>query len=146
MPDILNRTTKRWAEIKPFSYSGVLSGSAQYLFYLNTFEPFRYWPDAGWKPSTHTTLAGAVPILFWNAGGIIFYTDAVALEKEALLLTSVALAKQYFLKNSARLAGRTLVPAMARIAGLAFAGRTADTARLRIHFDIALLLAPLGAL
>jgi len=145
-PDILNVTTKRWAEIKPLSYSGLAKAGVQYGVYLAAFAPFDYYPDAGWKPSTHFANAGTVPIFFFNAGGVIFYTDALDMAEDAAALATVELARQYFLKNSARLAGRTLIPALTRIGGLAVAGRTADGARFQMHLGIAGLLASLGAL
>ncbi|MBE7500043.1 MAG: hypothetical protein HS113_06970 [Verrucomicrobiales bacterium] len=145
-PDILNHSTKRWAEIKPFSYSGLAKGGAQYLLYSGAFAPFRYYPDAGWQPSTHFTEAGTVPIFFFNAGGVIFYTDALDMAEDATALATVELARQYFLKNSARLAGRTLVPALSRIGGVAIGGRSADAARFQTHVGIAGLLTTLGGL
>ena len=145
-PDILNHSTKRWAEIKPFSYSGITKGAAQYLLYAGAFAPFDYYPDVGWKPSTHFTEAGTVPIFFFNAGGVIFYTDALDMAEDGAALATVQLARQYFLKNSARLAGRTLLPALTRISGLAISGRAADGARFQMHVGIAGLLSTLGGL
>ena len=45
-PDIFNTTTKRWAEIKPFTTSGIAKAGIQFTKYLG-FAPFGYFPDVG---------------------------------------------------------------------------------------------------
>jgi len=74
-PDILNRTTKKWAEIKPFSPSGIAKAIIQGEVYYNAFKPFKYFPDAAWVPSPRTAVVLGMPIVFFNDNGIIFYTD-----------------------------------------------------------------------
>jgi len=147
-PDIFNMTSKHWAEIKPFSPSGVISAGVKYGIYYAAFRPFGYLPDAGWAPSTHFALAGTVPIIFWNAGGIIFYTDVLMEDflDDVLSLSTVALAQNYMKNNVSRVTTRTLFPSLVRINRLAITARAADGARLQQHAGIAGVLAVGGAL
>lgn len=145
-PDIFNMSSKRWAEIKPLSPSGLTKAAVQYGTYTAAFMWFNYWPDAGWRPSTHHALAGAVPILFFNAGGVIFYTDVLDMAEDALATATILGARNLLIKYSARTAGQTLIPALTRITVLAAGGKTADTARVEAHAGIAALLGLLGAL
>ena len=137
--------TKRWAEVKPLSYSGLAKAGIQYATYLGAFGEFGYRPDKEWKPSTHYANAGSVPILFFNAGGVIFYTDALDMLEDGITIATIAEARQLLIKYGARTAGRTLMPALARIGVLAAGGKTADTARLEAHVSIATLLGLLCA-
>ena len=116
-PDIFNVTKKRWAEIKPLSQSGIVKGAIQYAAY-NGFDLFGYYPDVGWQPSTHETFAGSDPIVFFNAGGVIFYTDAVSNLKDLLTLTTIQAVRQYYLANQAVIA-RGLIQSLARARTLA---------------------------
>ena len=146
-PDMLNFTTLRWAEVKPFSPSGVIAAADSYARYL-PFSLYGFLPDAGWAPSTHFALAGTVPIIFWNAGGIIFYTDFLAQDflEDVFALVTVKLAQDYMWANAARIATRSLMPALARIGQLALLPRAADGARFQQQLGIAGIVATGGAL
>jgi len=85
-------------------------------------------------------VAGTVPIVFWNCGGIIFYSDALDQTEDLLALTTYALAKDYLLRNGAALATCTLIAALSRIGILAIGAPVAETAKESDEFAIIVLL------
>jgi RHS repeat-associated protein len=78
-PDILIWDLNSFAEIKPLTLYGVYTGPIQQATYeyflLSEYESFTpdLWPGVG---VIRQTYAGAEPIEYFNAEGIIFYTDA----------------------------------------------------------------------
>lgn len=146
-PDILNITNKKWLEIKPLSLSGVARGASSFTKYAVSLGVFGYKPEVLWQPSTHFTYAGSVNIFFFNAGGIVFYTDAVDNAEDLLVLASVAAVKQ-FVRSPAgrRIVMRTVVGVFNRIPVLVKARITIDNSRLKNHFTTASLFASMGVL
>ena len=146
-PDMLNFTTGRWAEIKPLSPSGIIDAGFSLTKYA-PFMTFGIYPDKAWAPSTHFAVAGTVPIAFFNAGGIIFYTDYLVQDflEDVLAITTVTAARDYMARYSAQIASRTLLPSLVRISRLASTARMADGARFQQQFGIAAILAAGGAL
>jgi hypothetical protein len=112
-----------------------------------TLSPFGYLPEIGWKPSTHVTIAGSTEIVFFNAGGIVFYTDATDNIEDLLVLTSVA-AVRGFVKSpiGRRIIARTAVGVLGRIPILVNTRTTIDTQRLETHISIGSLFASVGLL
>jgi RHS repeat-associated protein len=69
-------------EIKPLSPSGVAKGLAQMAAYTAVLSPFNVDPDPYWhEPSNFAILpnftlpSNGRPVLIFNVGGLIFYTD-----------------------------------------------------------------------
>jgi hypothetical protein len=144
-PDIFNTTTKRWAEIKPLSPSGVVKAGIQFTAYGVAFAPFFYFPDASWKPSTHFAIAGTMPIVFFNVGGIIFYSDATDAAEDLIALTTLAAVKSFMASQLGQRLATSAVEVLGDlIPGLAGARVPADEARAGGHWGIAVLLGVLG--
>jgi YD repeat-containing protein len=76
-PDIFDVTRFVYAEIKPFTSYGVISGFAQMAAYDRAYgQTLNYtrdtsWPDGG----LNFTVVNGVQLFFFNVQGIIFYTD-----------------------------------------------------------------------
>jgi hypothetical protein len=104
------------------------------------FAPFGYLPDAAWTPSKHYAVAGNIPIVFWNCGGIVFYSDATDQTEDLLALSTYALVRGYMARNGAALATRTLIPALARIRVLAIGTPVAESAQEADEISIATLI------
>ena len=148
-PDILNHTKqmKTWLEIKPLSVSGVAKGGAQYATYLLTFLPFGYRPEYDWDPKDNIVLAGKTEIVFFNAGGIVFYTDAIDCAEDLAAITTVAAARTYLAKKAAQRIAQSIVGVMGK--GIGAMARTRvriDMARFRGHLSIASIFASVGVL
>jgi RHS repeat-associated protein len=146
-PDILNTTSKKFAEIKPLSQSGLAKGVTQLAIYYAAFGPFTlgYSSDITWQPSTPYAQVGSVPIVFFNVGGLVFYTDAVDNAEDVLALGTIAAVRQYILSNRGVLV-RGFAASAGRIGTLATAKTAADTARLEQHVGIAVLLGLMGGI
>ena len=100
-PDILNRTTLKFAEIKPFNLSGIIDGIAQLAKYTLSLGPFGYTPDVNWIPIPPITTVSGKPLFFANFGGLVLYTNAD--EALRLMLTiSVLGASGQFLSDNAQ--------------------------------------------
>lgn len=95
-PDIINFDRKTFAEIKPFTIYGVTTGYQQIMAYSAVLMPpplsFRLetWPE---KPRTEF-IAGKW-ISYFNAGGVIFYTDPAQSAIEASALVAIAARKGF---------------------------------------------------
>jgi len=143
-PDIFNITKQKWLEIKPLSPSGIGSSGAQYQKYLLAFAAFGYSPEVSWTPSTHFTYAGGVNIFFFNAGGIVFYTDLLDLSEDLVLLASLAAVKKFAASRAGLLIARSLVGVASRIPALVSARVSIDANRLRGHTTMAITIGCLG--
>jgi len=141
-PDILNMSPKKksWLEIKPLSISGVASSATQYAKYNALFLPFGYSPEVSWTPSKHFVYAGQVQICFFNAGGIVFYTDLVDLFEDLAILASVQAVRGFIASRGGLFIARSLVNVGSRIPALVRARISIDTNRLRTHSSIALTI------
>ena len=99
--DILNRTTLQFAEIKPFSLSGIMDGIAQFAKYTFRLGPLGYTPDVNWIPIPPITTVSGKPLFFANFEGLVLYTNAD--EALRLMLTiSVLGASGQFLSDNAQ--------------------------------------------
>jgi hypothetical protein len=143
-PDIFNITKKKWLEIKPLSLSGIISAKPQYEKYLFAFAPFKYFPEVSWIPSTHFTYAGGINIFFFNAGGIVFYTDLIDLSEDLMLLTSVQAVKSFVASRGGLLIAQSIVGVTSRIQVLVSARSSVDTGRLHGHTSMAVTIGCLG--
>lgn len=75
-PDILDYTADTFYEIKPLTLSGIAGGVAQMAAYTFALAPGGF--SAGtWQPRNHVIYIGTVKAVFFNLGGILFYTDVV---------------------------------------------------------------------
>jgi hypothetical protein len=81
-PDILNHTIKKYNEIKPFSFSGLIAGPIQMGIYLASLGPDGYSPDAVWEPRYQPIYPQGVPTFVHNVQGILFYTDSAQVVDE----------------------------------------------------------------
>ena len=145
MPDVFNMTRKTWLEIKPLTPSGIAGATAQFAVYSGALLSFGYAPDTTWKPSTHHAVAGARPIVFFNAGGLVFYTDMVDLLKELAVLTSIAAVRAFMATQVARPIAQSVITILgSHIPGLIGASLGFDDARLQGHLGIASLCAGMG--
>ncbi|MGL4424278.1 MAG: RHS repeat-associated core domain-containing protein, partial [Gemmataceae bacterium] len=146
-PDIQNRTTKKWLEIKPFSPSGIAGAAVAFSTYSVALGIFNYSPDSSWKPSTHHTNAGIMPIFFWNAGGIVFYTDIIDASEDLVGLATITLARRYMSKNASRFTMRTAMNTIARIGAAGVGVRnSSEGSRSGLAWSTAFLVGVMGGL
>jgi RHS repeat-associated protein len=151
-PDIMNhsgyhnRNQKTWLEIKPLSLAGVADAMASYRNYFEQFKPFDYSPEASWVPSTNYVLAGQVPIFFFNAGGIIFYTDITENTDELLKLGSVAVVAQFIRSAAGKQFTQSIVNSGSQVQKLVRVRTVADKERLKEYTKIAAMLTLVGCL
>ncbi|MFO0785018.1 MAG: hypothetical protein U0573_01610 [Phycisphaerales bacterium] len=138
-PDILNTSTRRWAEIKPFTPCGIAAASVAIAKY-GPLAVFQYFPDTTWAPSTHFIEAGTLSLFFWNCGGIIFYTDALDTTEDLLALVTIEAAKEQMRNFGARFAARGVLGAGDLISAIIAGGRKVDDARCRTNSLSALLI------
>jgi RHS repeat-associated protein len=89
-PDILNHTIKKYNEIKPLSFSGLINGPIQMGIYLASLGPDGYSPDTIWEPRYQPIYPEGVPTWVHNVQGILFYTDSAQVVEEffTVLVTS----------------------------------------------------------
>ncbi len=145
-PDILNRGAKKsWLEIKPLTPSGIAKAAIQFAAYSTALAPFGYGPEVSWNPSTHDAIAGTLPIWFFNAGGIVFYTDPVGNLQDLIALGSIAAVRSYLSTQAGIRLGQSVVQIFGgRISGLVGARVGGDEARGGGHFGIGILLGVIG--
>ena len=143
-PDILNHSKSTWLEIKPLTVSGVAKAGIQYEAYYTYLGAFDYHPEATWKPSNHFVIAGSVQIMFFNAGGIVFYTDAYDSAEDLLALKSYDAVKVFMRSPAGRRIAHSVLGGLSRVPGLVTARVKIDESRLRGYFNIAFMLAGLG--
>ena len=107
---------------------------------------FGYMPEESWVPSTHYATAGLVPIFFFNAGGIIFYTDIMDNLEDLAALATVQAVKG-FIRSPAgrRLVTQSITGVTSRIPRLVGMRVKLDEGRLKSHTNIAVILTSLGA-
>ncbi len=140
LPATEDDTTKRYAEIKPLSLSGILSGQAQLFLRARQFRGTRYELDIAWIPSKHIVTAGSQQIAFFNLSGLVLYTDRTDLLEDVLAITTIQAAKVFF----ARYGTQSLMGALGRIPQLVTARVTIDNARLDSQIGISTMIASMG--
>jgi hypothetical protein len=143
-PDILNKTKHKWLEIKPLTPSGVVSAKISYDKYLLALGAFSYLPEISWTPSTHRVIAGSVQIFFFNAGGIVFYTDATDFAEDLLVLTSYAAVKEFMRSPAGLRLAKYALGSLSRVPGLVTARVKIDDSRFQGHLNIGFVLAGFG--
>jgi RHS repeat-associated protein len=143
-PDILNYTTLQYLEIKPLSYSGVMSAVFKMGIYAASFTWAGFYPDFEWEPPNGGLVkVGSADVLVFNVAGVLFYTDALELATE--LVTIVAVSDAFQLLRSARLLGSAVFEG-ARIARLAATATGASQSRVNAALPPAFLLATHGVI
>ncbi|MHC4499772.1 MAG: RHS repeat domain-containing protein [Planctomycetota bacterium] len=145
-PDIFNMTRKTWLEIKPLSVSGVAKAGVSVAKYLVPLGVFGYKPEISWEPSTHYMVAGTVPIFFFNAGGIVFYTDVLDNLEDLAALSSVAAVRQFLMSAAGQRFMQSTIGVFGRVPGLVRARLTIDYQRMKGHLTISGLFSTLGVL
>jgi RHS repeat-associated protein len=145
-PDILNITKRRWLEIKPLSISGATEGALSFAKYSAVLGFLGYKPDIDWIPSTHFVTAGAVEIFFFNAGGIVFYTDAFDNAEDLIVLGSIAAVKEFLRSPAGQRIAVSAVGMLSRIPVLVKARIGIDRFRLEGHLSIGEILASFGVI
>jgi len=144
-PDIFDGINHTFMEIKPLSLSGVAKGSAQILGYQAAFTLLGVGYSRGtWPDTARASNVGAVPIIYFNVQGVIFYTDSFDNVDDLTGIVTFAAARQLIIRNSA-LMTRTLGGIMIRIPGMVAARGIADTSRLQTMTGIATLNSLMGA-
>ena len=114
-PDIFDGPNRVFMEIKPLSISGVAKGAVQIAGYDLAFSALRLGYARGtWPNGARQSNVGAVPIVYFNVQGVIFYTDYADNVDDMVGITTFALARQFIINNSALMA-RTLIPSLVRI-------------------------------
>jgi len=98
-PDLFDMKRRKFAEIKPLSAGGIADGVAQLSRYIFVLGLFNYTPETGWPGRPRETFAGQIPIVYFNVGGIIFYTDIYEIPSDLAGVLSVAAARQYIIAN-----------------------------------------------
>lgn len=141
-PDILNQTTKKYAEVKPLTISGIIAGEAQMLLRQYQFERFDYAPDEEWRPSQNIIVAGTQRVAFVNIKGLILYTDRDDLAEDVAAIATFAAAKAFFARYSAQ----SLFGALGRVQQLATVRVSTDSVRMDSQLSIGSLLAVMGAI
>jgi RHS repeat-associated protein len=92
-PDILNYTLKTYNEIKPLSFSGVAEAIAQMALRKIQFVGLGYNPDIVWPMSlanpanVRFIFVGSQLLIFFNAGGVLFYSDILDLVRYGVVGT-----------------------------------------------------------
>jgi RHS repeat-associated protein len=145
-PDIFNKTEHTWLEIKPLSLSGVGRAITSFALYSTVLGFFGYSPEVNWIPSTHFVLAGAVEIFFFNAGGIVFYTDAVDNAEDLIVLVSIAAVREFLRSPAGQRIAVSAVGMLSRIPGLVKARIAIDRLRFEGHLSIGQVMASYGVL
>lgn len=131
---------------KPFSISGVASGAARYIVYSTALSPFGFFPELSWAPSTNYAVVAGIPIVFWNAGGIVFYSDLIDNAEDLIALTSIALVRSAAGRLLLSRAALTISSIIARIPGLVASGGSASNSRAEGQFATAGFFAAVGFL
>src|SRR5262245_48376963 len=88
---------------------------------------------------------GHPPIVFWNAGGLVFYSDLIDNAEDLVILTTFAALRTAAARMLLQRAALTVIPALAKITGVLIpAGASASNSRLGTQFATAGLLASIG--
>jgi RHS repeat-associated protein len=81
-PDILNHTIKKYNEVKPLSFLGVINGTTQMGIYLASLGSAGYSPDTVWEPRYQPIYPQGVQTWVHNVQGLLFYTDSAEVVNE----------------------------------------------------------------
>ena len=90
------------------------------------------------------TYAGSINIFFFNAGGIVFYTDLLDLSEDLMLLASLQAVRSFAASRGGLLIAQSIVGVSSRIPALVSARVSIDTNRLHGHSSIAITIGCLG--
>jgi hypothetical protein len=142
-PDILNRTTLTYNEIKPFSPTGVEAAAVQMALRQVQFGWAGYSPDPFWPNGPSETVVAGIPVLYFNLAGVIFYTDTVELSAEVVALSYLGFNAAFELLKSPQMA-RTLGVAIARAGRLVQIGIGSFNAGLQRQVSTTALTSTVG--
>jgi hypothetical protein len=87
-----------------------------------------------------------VPIVFVNAGGIIFYSDAVDCAEDVIAIASIAAARRFLASAAGRMSLSVVEALGGRIPALARLRVSGDSARMDSQFSTGGLFAAMGFL
>jgi len=87
----------------------VAKAALQFTAYTFAYLPFGYSPEVGWKPSTHNIEIDGAPAFFFNAAGIVFYTDSIDLAAQLLTLTTLAAVRSFLASEAGAGIAKSLV-------------------------------------
>jgi RHS repeat-associated protein len=160
-PDIFNKSLHLYNEIKPLSWSGIALGVVQMALRAAQFGPASstvppYYPDLLWpatpaQPQVYRFITVQNDrILFFNAGGILFYTNIDEIARDTVLAAGTArsinavraLLRRYGPQLAYASVRGTLVWARASI----FAGANVESGQFESDVTIAGLNGILGAI
>jgi hypothetical protein len=89
--------------------------------------------------------ARSMPIVFFNAGGIIFYSDATDAAEDLIALTTLAAVRSFMASQLGQRIAQSLIDVLGdRIPGLVTAGVSGDEAELGDSLGIGGLIGSLG--
>jgi len=114
-PDIINKATKQWLEIKPLSPWGIAKGLAKYKLDKTLLKG--YSADAGWTPLLELETDSGEAILVVNCGGVVYWIDKDFVTDSAGFAAGVAagaVADQLLKYVAQQVAVRSLAPMAAR--------------------------------
>jgi hypothetical protein len=160
-PDIFNRSLHLYNEIKPLSWSGLASGGSQLLLRAAQFGPLGptdppYYPDWVWpmtpaSPYIYRFIrVGTDRVLFFNAAGILFYTNVDEMARDTVFATGTALTflavRELLRRYTLPLAYTSVRSALAYCKFLAYTAGAADEAQLESDVASGALIAAFGVL
>ena len=133
-PDILDLSRGGFAEIKPLSLNGIVTGPAQLAVYMLAFgsPPLSYKPITNWPQGPRTTVAGLVPIAYFNVGGVIYYTDVIDNLEDLTVLRTIPMLRTFINANSVRLS-QGVASSLGRGLSLARLSASASNAFLQVR-------------
>ena len=114
-PDLFDRVSRRYGEVKPLSINGIVSGKTRIELYDAAFAVHGWARIWGWSPPS--TVIASTRVHFINIDGIVFYTDSLE-EKAALAgLTIGVLLSRYksFWRNNGGPGGTAASPLGAEV-------------------------------
>ena len=145
-PDILNKTDKTYADIKPLSLSGIIDGVEQLKIYDRSLMNLKYtreqWPANSFAP-LRTVFYNYNPYFYFNVDGIIFYTRI----DPGIVIFPISIpgARALAIKQAAKLAAGEATTFEEVVQVQAVGVETAETAGIGADFGVAVGNSALGA-
>ncbi len=140
-PDIVDYTADTFYEIKPFTLPGISSGLAQMAVYNFALAPG--FSAGNWQPEDPEIYIGTLPAVFFNFGGILFYTDVVTQLQNLLTIGTIAALKDaiqtnpQFLDSALNILGNRLPALISR--GVAASDQGMIIESIDMDVDVALI-------
>jgi len=126
------------------SISGIADAVACYDNYYAQFESDGYYPEASWIPPENTVTVDNIKLFFFNAGGIVFYTDLTENTDDLLELSSAVAVRQYIRSAAGKVFTHSIVNTSSQIQKLVKVRTVADRERLKTHLKIAAMISLVG--